>query len=204
MDLETLIEEGRRLSRPCLALTTHASGELAGVWDERPSFMVGDHEYEHVISVLGDLLPVRLRGVLHVSIDLDNNGGQAILDPDNRIPSELSFTRLYAREHKPLAPSGVLENLGRPAISSWFKHLNSANSDDWEVAMQYWEAWLDETHRLPDLYAFVGGWHEGWPSESWSERAGQQLLLWTFRRSDPFVQVWFDDGAISVVQRLST
>jgi len=71
--------------------------------------------------------------------------------------------------------------------------------------MQYWEAWLDETRNRPDLYAFVGGWHEGWAAESWSERIGQQLLIWTFRDSEPYVQAWLqDDGSISVVQRLST
>jgi hypothetical protein len=69
-----------------------------------------------------------------------------------------------------------------------------------------------EAHRLcplyapksEGLYAVLGGWHVLWPEDDSYDRDDSRLVLWTFHKSEPWVEVWSDNaGSLSVIPRIT-
>jgi hypothetical protein len=83
---------------------------------------------------------------------------------------------------------------------------------DWEyndnfpdpVAGEYERYYQSETPiYFEGPYAQLGGWHIPWPDGDWAELLGYNLVIWTFRESEPWVEVWETDGAYKVIQRIT-
>jgi hypothetical protein len=54
------------------------------------------------------------------------------------------------------------------------------------------------------IYAALGGWHVSWPeSDAYDDEPGR-LVLWTFKDSEPWLEVWQrPSGQLEVVPRIT-
>jgi hypothetical protein len=130
---------------------------------------------------------------------------------------------LFGREEASLPSDEVLEAYLLPEEIRTLKA--------WEGAAEYFkQAALDCPLFRTDLVAVLGGWHVGWPDgppelprlrelNQRINRAGgpgclsaaekfrcepYQLVLWTLRDSEPWVEVWSDgEGELHAVRRIT-
>lgn len=51
--------------------------------------------------------------------------------------------------------------------------------------------------------AVLGGWHFPWPDGDWEELVDKELVLWTLREAEPWVEVFHDGKDFVVNVRLT-
>ena len=56
---------------------------------------------------------------------------------------------------------------------------------------------------MSGVVAMLGGWNFPWPDGDFAECAGDVLVLWTLRGSEPWLEVFVRDSAWRVVERRS-
>jgi hypothetical protein len=53
------------------------------------------------------------------------------------------------------------------------------------------------------IVAVCGGWHFPWPDGDFTELLNSQLVLWTFKNAEPWIEVYFDGEGFSVKERIT-
>jgi hypothetical protein len=54
------------------------------------------------------------------------------------------------------------------------------------------------------IYAMLGGWHFPGQDDDWAELVDEQLMVLTFRDSEPWVEGWrMRSGDFKVIQRIT-
>jgi hypothetical protein len=53
------------------------------------------------------------------------------------------------------------------------------------------------------IVAVCGGWYFPWPDGDFTELLNSQLLLWTFKDAEPWIEVYFDGQGFSVKERIT-
>jgi hypothetical protein len=207
MHPEALIAEGERLARPSLFLSEKPTetGVLAywrgqgrmgyrGRADDRHriTFDCGWLS-DHAVRVHGsigvyDVAP-GWRWPVPVHLDrLDEPLGQARMD---------GGLRLFGREVSSFPPIQALCLYGGPTVDEW---LTSEGLDrtDYDIAetTEAGEAYQEQYRKRCPLYladqpvAVLGGWHAYWPSDEFYLPREMRLACWTFRESEPWLEVF--------------
>ena len=70
----------------------------------------------------------------------------------------------------------------------------------------YERLWQKECpmYRESDIYAMLGGWHFPMPDDDWHDLVDEQLMVFTLRDSEPWVEAWrTQTGDFTVIQRIT-
>lgn len=71
-----------------------------------------------------------------------------------------------------------------------------------DAAQQYEELWMSQCPMYSNtVVAVIGGWNFPWPDSDWEECSEMELVLWTLRDAEPWIEVFRDDSHWVVKQR---
>jgi hypothetical protein len=206
MKAETVIAEGERLAKPSLFLTESPSPTgLVAYWRGRRIGYSGRDDDRHRISFDCDWLSrhgVRVHGSIGV-YDVDGRCGWVKpihLDSQPRPLTELRLeggTPLYGCEMPSFPPVEALCLYGGPAVAEWLA-AERLDRSDYDIAATtiIGEAYQEAYRERCPLYlddqpaAVLGGWHASWPDDEFYLPREMRLALWTFRESEPWVEVF--------------
>ena len=210
---EELIEEAKRLARPCVYLTGQQSDnqEVAGVWGDPGLVPAPSEEYRHWLTVDCRFLPEGFSdlpaGCMSIYVDEEEEGGLVALNPSLHLSAPVGDgVSLYAHPGVSLPDLDAVFQLGSPAVKEWL----AANGwqPDWGYNGNFKDqatvgAYFDyrETRNplttgaeefLGGTYAMLGGWHEPWPDSEPEDSLGKRLVVMTYWDAEPFIEVWVD------------
>lgn len=214
MTLEQLIQEGRKLQRPCVFLRPEGEGPPAAIWHER-------EENEDEIDSTGhrrwltidtrhvpNLLPTA-SGCMSILTDEETfQSGRVEAAPDL---DSMHGTALYAHLASVLPPLEALFARPSDAVQEWI--LSHGWEPGWgyennfkgsNLADDYQRLWQQEhpMYSDSDIYAVLGGWHFPMPDGDWKDLIDEHLLVFTLRDSEPWVEAWRTRaGDYKVIQR---
>lgn len=222
MTADELIEEGRRLARPCVYLRDVGDGPAAAHWYPKDDAAWDAAETSggmlwltvDLSRVPGLSLPPDAARYLSVyTNEKDGDTGRVELASEWPAPAPPNAVPLFATDAAPLPPVDAVFTRGSDAVRDWLRQNNwppdepyNANFKDYAVADAYDRAYQTEfpLFQESDVYAILGGWHTPWPEGDWHDLLDQTLVVWTFADSEPWVEVWRDrDGSYSVIQRIT-
>jgi hypothetical protein len=226
MTLDELVEEGRRLARPCVYLKDTGPGPVVGIWYERDRDAGRDG-----LESTGELLwlvidstcvpgfpalPEERRYLAVYSNERDCVSGRV----EERPAMEDTVCKrrpipLYAHDANPLPPLDAVFARGSERVGEWLQAHGWER--DWgyngnfgqpgrTITREYERLWTTETpswaHR--DVYAILGGWHDTGPDDDWNDLIDENLVLWTHLDIEPSVQVWRTaEGGYKVILRIT-
>jgi hypothetical protein len=205
MTAEELIAEGRALQRPVVLLTEDGEGEPVAKWygieedDEQCWLTVAARSIPNAPSTLDNYL------TLYTS---ENSAKTGRIEVTPRWPDRDGIA-LYAQSENILPPINAVFLRGSSAVEEWLKTNRwqrtwayNDNFPDTAMVKAYEGVWFDEFPLYRDgVAAALGGWHMPWPDGDWLEYVDKQLLIFTVRDSEPWVEVWFERGQLYVRQR---
>ncbi len=214
---DELIQEGRRFARPCVTLDNGGTGEAVAVWGGAGTVPAPDGPYRHWLSVGCRFLPQRplgLSGVFSIySNEGDGETGVMAVDGSASISAIYGGLLLFRRPALSLPPIDAVFLYGSAAVQEWLAgnawRPGAAYNDkfpDRETARVYKNAWTNQCplYQQRPPHAALGGWHMPWPEGDWPELSDKQLLAWTFKGAEPWVEAWADnEGQFAVIQRTS-
>src|SRR5580700_1432444 len=189
MTYEQLILEGRKLQRPCVFLRPAGPGPVAAVWYDRDEAEIESSGYRRWLAVDGGRIKVTSHWPMRKG------------------------TRLFAHPASVLPPIDAVFALGSEAIGEWLA------SHGWERGERYNDSFKDRalveqyediwTREFPiyfnsDIYAVLGGWHFPCADDDWHDLLDDQLMVFTIRDSEPWVEAWrTKTGQFKVIQRIT-
>ncbi|GGL16734.1 hypothetical protein GCM10010844_39550 [Deinococcus radiotolerans] len=219
--------QAQRLARPVTFLRPSGEGAPVALWGGTPSvplppeLVVTDEDdledgafFDHWLSIDARRLPVPLPGCLSLyeqSVEpLLLHNPEATLDMSGGTP-------LYAHPGIELPHINALFRSGTPALQAWMAELLGetpaallARSDIGAYrhpTLDGLDQRLRSAHPLwaGGVTAQLGGWAWGWPDEAWDTREsrGERLLLTTFERSEPWIEVWWTERGLAGVAHLT-
>ncbi len=212
MTPEKLLEEGRRLAKPCVHLTRHGD-DYAGVWGGMGVVPLRDARFRHWISVASRIVPGEhgLTGCFSVYANQEDRAtGLVLVNRHATLPAIPDGIKLYAHQTASFPPLDAIFRYGSAAVHTWLR--SNQWQPEWGYSPQFkdhratelcasaYREQLDVTERTIDVV--VGGWPRLWRVGEWDERPDCQLLLWTRRDSPPWIELWQDRGQLRVVQRI--
>jgi hypothetical protein len=199
MTLEELIAEGRRLEKPCLFLRPHGEGPVVAVWHELDRDGIASTGHRAWLTVDTRHVPgLSAPTASYLTIFTDHKRCE-----DGRVEQSASWpkrkgTPLYAHAASVLPPSDAVFARGSQAVAQW--HPDAA------VVQKYEDAWMREfpLYSSDEIYAVLGGWHMAWPEGDWHDLIDEQLMVFTLRDSEPWVETWrLRSGEFRVIQRIT-
>jgi hypothetical protein len=214
MTSEQLIEEGRKLQRPCVFLRPQGSGPVAAIWHERDDDEIestGHHCWLTVDARHVPGLPPSVTGYISVFTDEEKcQGGRVEVTPSW---PKRAGTDLYAHTASVLPPIDAVFARGSEAVGEWIRSHGWERTDryndnfkDAAIAREYERVWMREfpLYSESDVHAVLGGWH--WPcaDDDWHDLIDEQLMVLTVRDSEPWVEAWrTPTGQFRVIQRIT-
>ena len=192
---ELLHAEAAALARPAVLLVEQGEGEPAAYWLADPT----DGE---------PCIAFRHAQAWHVLVPDAKGGGACVPLGD---PALLSCgVPLYAREHVSLPPVDALFLFGSERIADYLARHDWTREDGFNdnfpdpAAHTYERQWQATCPLyMSEVVAMLGGWNFPWPDGDFAECAGDVLVLWTLRGSEPWLEVFVHDSAWRVVERRS-
>ena len=219
MTLEQLIAEGERLACPSLLLTDEPNDDgIVAYWggsgpvDALPGHARGAKHWLTIgCSWLADL-NLRVQGSLSVfermspgdrgsgGNDSSNGSGRsgiAVYDPGSTIDQlALDGQPLYGVPTLSFPPLPAVCLYGGMDVEDWLRSIGLTRYDYHhaffsELGRNYEKEWLGRSPWLAgQYYGIMGGWHVLWPDDDFYMPPEMNLLVWTFRDSEPWVEVW--------------
>jgi hypothetical protein len=210
---EQLLEEGRKLSRPCVYLRDMGEGDVAAVWGGPGAVAAPDSSYKHWLSLDCRFLPepANLAGCLSVYTD-EEEGGIAAVDTAVILLPTKDGIPLFGHNDLSMPPIDAIFRFGSAAVQDWLR--DNAWEPEWGYndnfsgrdAVAGYESAVQKMSPLYTGTAFaqLGGWNMPWPEGDWEELLDQTLLVWTFQDAEPWVEVWQDaEHELRVIQRIT-
>lgn len=195
MDLQAFVTIANELAKPSVELRLNGSGTPVAYWygmsmEGAPvvSFLDRDAWYE-------------------VSLDWDVEGQVVAVDEPNR-----SGLPLFESKQISLPPVDAIFLHGGPKIDAYLKacaweaeHGLNGNFPD-PIPSEYQKLYWFENCPLysssgPE--AVRGGWCIPWPDGDYQDFKDKELVLWTFRESEPWIEVYRDGPGFQVKQRIT-
>ena len=214
MTVEQLIEEGRKLQRPCAFLRAQGTGPVAAIWhapDDEEIESTGHRCWLTVDARYIPGLPQSVSGFISVFTDEEEcEGGRVRLA---RTWPKRAGTKLYADSVSVLPPVDAVFQRGSEAVVEWLRANNwqrdwryNDNFKDKAVVAGYHKVWFKEypLYFEAGIYAVLGGWHWPGPDPDWEQLIDEQLMVLTIRDSEPWVEAWRTRaGDFKVIQRIT-
>lgn len=212
MTSEQLIDEGRKLQRPCVFLRPQVNGSVAAIWHERDEDEIestGHHGWLTVDARHVPGLSPSVTGYISVFTDEENcEGGRVVVSPSW---PKRAGTELYAHPASVLPPIDAVFARGSAAVGEWIRSHGWERSErynnnfkDAAIVEEYQRIWMSEfpIYLESDIYAVLGGWHFPMADDDWHELIDEQLMVLTIRDSEPWVEAWSTKtGEFRVIQR---
>jgi hypothetical protein len=120
---------------------------------------------------------------------------------------------LYAHSAAVLPPIDAVFARGADALGEWIASHGWRRSDPYNdnfggksIVAPYQRTWFEEfpLYNESDVYAALGGWHVPWPDDNWHDLIDDQLMVFTIRDSEPWVEAWHTrTGEFKVIQRIT-
>jgi hypothetical protein len=211
---DQLIAEGLRLARPCLYLRTTGE-DFAALWGGEGIIPCEEGPFRHWLSISTRYIPGS-EGKRSVCMSIYTNEddcvtGAVAVDDARTLPEISDGLRLYAHSGSSLPPLEAVFRLGSSEVTRWLE------ANNWQPDWGYNDNFPDRTpvdvyerkyqSQLPlfddSAHAVLGGWHMPWPEGDWVELLDKELIAWTFAESEPWVEVWREDGSFRVIQRIT-
>jgi hypothetical protein len=223
LSADDLLEEGNALARDCVLLSPDGKGRVAGIWygpcaGISPSEGMDEKERSIPwVTVDCRAFPDAVRGELGgwLSVftgDGDDNAG-AKITPDGRdkVAPHAEGVPLYARKAKSLPPLDGIFLLGPARVARWLRDNGWSRNDpyndnfkDRKPAEAYNRIWQDQCPLYSGgAHVQLGGWSMPWPDGDWKKRIKDELLIWTFADSEPWLEVWRRKHELEVVERIT-
>jgi hypothetical protein len=209
-----LIAEGRKLQRPCTFLRQKRTGPVAAIWYKRD-----DNEIEstgHRCWLTMDArhvpgLPPSITGYISVFTDEEKcKGGRVEITASW---PKRAGTELYAHAASVLPPVDAVFVRGSDAVGEWISSHGwqrewgyNANFKGKDVVREYERVWQREfpIYFESDIYAVLGGWHFPMSDDDWHNLLDEQLMVFTLRDSEPWVEAWRTRaGQFRVIRRIT-
>ena len=214
MTYEQLISEGRKLERPCVFLRPTGTGPVAAVWYERDEGEIESSGYRCWLTVDARHIPgipPSVAGFINVFTDEATcNGGR--VEVISSWPSRAG-TRLYAHPASVLPPIDAVFARGSEAVGAWIashgwnrSERYNDNFKDSAIVERYERIWTREfpIYFESDIYAVLGGWHFPCADDDWNGLIDEQLMVFTIRDSEPWVEAWrTKTGQFKIIQRIT-
>lgn len=211
MTSDELLSEGTRLARPCAYLRTEGT-DYCAVWGGMGVVPLRDARFRHWISVDGRALPegLAMSGCFSVYANQEDCAtGLVLVDRQAVLPANPDGEKLYRHHGLSLPPIEAVFRYGSELTQDWLRSQQwrpewgyNQNFRDRRPAESYLQRYREQVDFKGDqVVAVLGGWHFPWLSGDWAEWLAAQLLVWTLRRSEPWVEVWDDRGRLRVIQR---
>ena len=169
MTIEQLIEEGRKLQRPCVFMRPQGSGPVDAIWHERDddeAESAGHHCWLTVDARHIPGLPSSITGYISVFTDDEKcTGGRVEVTPSW---PKRAGTELYAHAASVLPPIDAVFARGSDAVGEWIRSHGWERTDryndnfkDAALVREYERVWMREfpLYSESDIYAVLGGWH---------------------------------------------
>ncbi len=211
MTLEQLIAEGRKLERPCSFLRPQRAGAVAAIWHERDVDEILRTGHRCWLTVDARRIPgleANVSGYLSIFTDEEKCQGGKI-EVSTAWPRR-GGTQLYAHAAAVLPPIYAVFARGSDAVGEWIR------SHGWERTDRYNDNFTDAVvleyegvrqQEFPiyfdsDIHAVLGGWHFPMADDDWHQLLHDQLMVFTLRDSEPWVEAWRTNaGEFNVIQR---
>jgi hypothetical protein len=195
MDLQTFVAIAYGLAKPSLELRLNGSGDPVAYWYKMSL------EGAPVVSFLD-------QGAWYeVSLDWDVEGRVVAVDEPNR-----NGLPLFESKQVSLPPVDAIFLHGGPKIDAYLQacgweaaHGLNGNFPD-PIPLEYEKLYWFENCPLylsPRPEATRGGWCVPWPDGDWQDFKDKELVLWTFRESEPWIEIYRDGSEFQVKQRIT-
>jgi hypothetical protein len=210
---QELIQEGRKLQRPCFFLYPEPHGEVAAIWHDDNAREVEETGFQCWLTVDARFipnLPKSIKGYISVYSEGCTDGKVEV----SRTMPNRGGVKLYAYPAKVIPPIDAVIARGSEKVDEWLKANNwsrdiryNNNFNDQETARAYQKIWFKEFppySQSSDVYAILGGWH--WPGQDddWHDLIDEQLMVLTVRDSEPWVEAWhLRNGEFKVIPRIT-
>jgi hypothetical protein len=214
MTAEQLIEEGRKLQRPCAFLRPAVSGEVAAIWHEPDDEEIDETGHRCWLTIDSRFVPGLSQSISgFISVFTNEDDCQT-----GRVEIETSWpkrkgTKLYAHSVSVIPPLDAVFSRGSDAVGEWLKANDwprderyNNNFKDKEITKAYEGIWFKEypLYFEANNYAMLGGWHWPGPDNDWHSLIDEQLMVLTIRDSEPWVEAWrMKNGEFKVIQRIT-
>ncbi|MEM6504274.1 MAG: hypothetical protein AAF711_02270 [Planctomycetota bacterium] len=191
-DLDLLHREAKRLSRDGLLLHEEGEGEPIAYWHdlEPDELCVG---FRH-----GDRW-------LHVYLD-DEEGGRV----ESGTEPIRSDCPLHGEPYRFLPHLDTIFKQGSEAVEAFLAANDWSRDDSYNdhfpgpTAAAYERLWQENCPLyVGEVEAAIGPFQMPWPDDDWDEVGGLNLVLWTFRDAEPWVEVYQTQGGWIVKQRIT-
>jgi hypothetical protein len=213
MTPKQLIAEGRKLERPSVFLRPAGTGPVAAVWYERDQGEIDSTGFRCWLTVDARHIPgPPPPGPSYISVFTDEatcEGGRVKVAS---LPRRAG-TPLYAHAASVLPPIDAVFARGSEAVGDWIASYGwdrgvryNSNFRGDAVVGPYDEVWAREFPVCfeSDIYAVLGGWHFPCADDDWYDLMDEQLMVFTIRGSEPWVEAWRNrTGEFTVIQRIT-
>ena len=223
MDADELIAEGRKLIRPSVYLEAEGDGPIAAYlhefkgipdeWEEEDD-EEGEPWYFLRITIDSRFIPGwedQPQRFVQVWFDA-KEWSEGKVTMTETAPTNYT-TALHARSVDSFPPIEAVFLFGSEKVKEWTK------SNEWDQEWgyndyfppkhsgnPYIEIYIREDplfHKSPP-YAVLGGWHHQWPDDAFQDLIDDELLVTTYRESEPWVEAWkLRSGGYRVNQRIT-
>jgi hypothetical protein len=224
MTADELLAEARRIARPCIHLTASSKdGPLAGLWQGKGVVPVKAPEHKHWLSLdcsqlRAEFSDLKLTGVLSIyTNEEDCEGGICAHDPKQSLDGAKG-KQLFAKPATTLPALTSLLRSNTPLIKKWLEEIGARLDQRFityqkgikELTGAYHKAYQATDPKYDaksPVYAGVGGWPNEIYEDEWAEEVNDpkaRQLAFTFRDSEPWVQVWVDGKGKFHVRQIIT
>lgn len=213
--MEWAIQEAQALALPCFDLVPASEGDQpvahwGGQREDLPSRARGPiHSRHHILSVDGTLWDtLGLTGHGPFALVLEESRAVTLPVRSARV-ADVAFPGAVPLKAVPsvsLPPLEALILYGGPAVDDWLKRRGLHR---WEYSelpreeTQGYETYFHERCPLMSAsppFARVGGWHILWSDDDFYIPREMRLMIWTFRDSEPWYEVFLTSMRNHVVK----
>lgn len=142
-----------------------------------------------------------------LNIFIDEHCGGYVEVSDSPIVSD---TPLFSSPYSSLPPVDGIFRCGSDEIDAYLERNNWPREEPFndnfpDAAASEYEAKWQENCPLyqQEVDVVSGGWHFPWPDDDWADYIKNELIVWTLRDSEPWVEV-FRSGNNYIVKQRST
>jgi len=192
MRLDQFVEEAKVLARPGTLLREAGGGEPAALW--------------HGFDTEGRIVSLPHAGAW-LTLKADSRLGPVVFPAER---AELGGKPLFAEQYLSLPCVDAVFRFGSEAVGRYLEENGWSRDDDFNdnfkhpTAAAYERIWQENCPMYSSgVVAACGGWLFPWPDVEWDELASSELVVWTLAGSEPWFDVFYQEGRYSTYEHVT-